>query len=360
MIRVVIAEDSATVRELLVAIFDADAGIQVVGQARTGREAVELARDLQPDLITMDVTMPEMDGLEATKAIMATAPTSIVIVSSAAHDDQVNLSLNALRAGALLVLPTPSDPHAPDFPELRRQLVEMAKAMADVRVVRRRDCGAHVARRARHRVSARAVPRAAALAASTGGPQALQRILAALPGDFPIPVIVVQHIARGFAKGLAEWLDTGSRVRVKLAEHGERMSAGTVYVSPDDRHVGFASPERLAVLDTAPIGGFRPSANHLFASMARHLRAEGAAVILTGMGQDGVAGLKELHETGGYVIAQDRVTSVVYGMPRVAMESGLVDAVLPLDDIAPRLLDLVYPPHLSESAAPRQLGSEGP
>lgn len=337
MIRVLVAEDSVTVRELLVAILESDPGIRVVGQAKNGREAVELARELRPDLITMDVHMPEMDGFAATKEIMVEAPTPIIIVSSSSRGRDVDLSLNALRAGALMVVPKPDDPTSPMFNGRLEQFLSMAKAMAGVKVVRRWAGRATPPPPAPGPPPGTVAPRLVAIAASTGGPAALQRILGDLPGDFPAPILLVQHIARGFTEGLADWLGAGSPLRVKLAEHREALAPHTVYVAPDDRQLGVDDGDRLEVLDAPPIEGFRPSATHLFESVARRCGAAVTGVILTGMGRDGVAGLQRVREAGGHVIAQDRATSVVYGMPNAAVEAGVVDAVLPIEAIAGQL-----------------------
>jgi two-component system chemotaxis response regulator CheB len=342
VIRVVVAEDSLTVRELLVEILESDPGIRVVGQAKNGLEAVELAARLKPDLITMDVHMPVMDGFAATKEIMVQTPTPILIVSSSASDREVGLSLHALRAGALMVVSKPDNPHSAAFAARREELVMMAKAMAQVKVVRRW---------ASQPGSGRPVPaplaalgarvRLVAVAASTGGPAALQRILEVLPGDFPVPLLIVQHIATGFETGLAEWLASTCGIRVKVAEDGEPLAARTAYLAPDDRHLGIRPDRRVHLDDTAPIDGFRPSATYLFGSAARAYGARVTAVVLTGMGRDGVEGLRAVKAAGGRVIAQDEGTSVVYGMPREAAAAGLVDLELPIGEIGSRLTDLV-------------------
>jgi two-component system chemotaxis response regulator CheB len=180
-----------------------------------------------------------------------------------------------------------------------------------------------------------------ALAGSTGGPAALQRILGDLPARFPAPVLVVQHIARGFVGGLADWLNTGGSMRVKVAQSGDPLTPRTVFLAPDDRHLVVGPDRRLLVDAAPPVNGFRPSATRLFESVARAYGREAAAVILTGMGDDGVAGLQLVKANGGYVIAQDQETSVVYGMPREAVAAGVVDAVLPVDEIGTRLAELV-------------------
>ncbi len=339
-IRVVVAEDSLTVRELLVEILESDPAFQVIGQATTGAEAVDLATRLRPNLIAMDIHMPVMDGLEATQEIMVRAPTPIVLVSASVSRQDAALSFDALRAGALMILAKPHDPASPQFDGCREHFLAMLKAMAQVKVVRR-----WPSRRPRPPVAAErgaaAVPiRLVALAASTGGPAALQQLLVALPADFPVPIVVVQHIATGFVAPLAEWLNTGCNLRVKVVEHGERLLGRTVYLAPDNRHLGVSSELQAQLSDSPLIGGHRPSGTYLFESVARACGWSAAAVILTGMGADGVAGLDALKAAGGYVIAQDEATSVVYGMPGEAVAAGLADVVLPIEEIAPRLVEL--------------------
>lgn len=341
MIRVLVAEDSVTVRELLVQILQSDPEIQVVGQAKNGVEAVELAERLRPDLITMDVHMPVLDGLEATKEIMVRSPTPIIIVCSSASRRDVELSLNAMRAGALMVMPKPDNPQSTDFDGRQQQLVTMVKAMAQVKVVRRWAPRAAFEHRAAPLPLARTPPaRVVAVVASTGGPAALQRLLAELAGDFPAPILVVQHIAHGFVRGLADWLAESCNLHVKVAEHGERLAGHTVFLAPDDRHVGVDQTGRVVVSGAPPVGGFRPSGTFLLESVARVYGEAAAAVIMTGMGNDGVEGLKALKKAGGHVIAQDEASSVVYGMPAEAVRAGLANEVLPIEAIAARLTQL--------------------
>ncbi len=341
MIRVLVAEDSLTVRELLVAILESDPEIVVVGQAKNGLEAVELVKKLRPNLITMDVHMPLMDGLEATKEIMVQAPTPIIIVSSSASGADVELSLNALRAGALMLVAKPDDPHSSHFGARQAQFLAMVKALADVKVVRRWDRQPATPARLELKPTPRRPVQVVAVAASTGGPAALQQILQALPRDFPVPMLAVQHIASGFTAGLAEWLNASCDLRVKLAEDGEPLRERTVYLAPDDRHLGLTRHGRIALSDAPAILGFRPSATHLFESVAAALGPGVVAAILTGMGADGVAGLSAVRAAGGVVIAQDEGSSVVYGMPREAVAAGVVDLVLPLHEIAAHLQELV-------------------
>lgn len=343
MIRVVVAEDSATVRALLVATLESDPAVRVVGVASDGREAIELAIRLRPDLITMDVHMPYVDGIVATRAIMTQAPCPIIIVSSMASDD-VQLGLTATQAGALMVLPVPTAAGSGGLATAQRQLVDMVKAMATVRVVRRRPpvaargAGAPVAARGAAQLT-RGGLRLVAIAASTGGPPALHRILEELPVGFPAPIAVVQHMAAGFVGGLAEWLGGDGRFRVKVAEPGEPLVPGGVYLAPDDRHLGVVAGR--AQLSSEPaIGGFRPAATYLFSSLARDGAEGTVGVVLSGMGRDGVDGLTALHDAGGHIVGQDEASSVVYGMAREARRAGLVDRELPLAEIGPYLARL--------------------
>lgn len=332
MIRVLVAEDSATIRQLLVEILQADPEIQVVGEARNGVEAVAMTKYLQPSVVTMDIQMPGMDGFDATRRIMVESPTPIVIVSKSNAIREVEVSMQALHAGALAVLPTPLGPEAPDFEEQALRFVETIKAMSHVKTVRR-----WATFEPSPVPSAQAVvrPRIVALAASTGGPSALSRILSEMHGDVP-PVLIVQHIAPGFVEGFAAWLDATVPLRVKVAEDREPLLARTVYVAPDDGHMG-VDGSRIMLSPAAAIDGFRPSATFLFESVARAFGPLALTVILTGMGRDGVTGLRMIRATGGRILAQDEESSIVFGMPGAAISEGLVDATLPLGALAQRL-----------------------
>ena len=343
MIRVLVAEDSPTARALLVALLASDPEITVVGEARDGVEAVALTQALRPDVVTMDLRMPRLDGFEATKEIMITAPTPIVIVTASMLARDVEISMHALKAGALTVLPKPKGPQDPAFEEDARQLVAQVKAMAQVKVVRHWRPTSAPARPEAEPARPRPAPRGrvVALAASTGGPAALHRLLAALPADFPVPLLAVQHITHGFLGGLVDWLNKASGPRVKVAEDGEPLAPSTVYVAPDDRHLGVTPHEAVALARTPPVGGFRPSGTSLFEAVARVYGAAAVAVVLTGMGDDGVEGLRALRRAGGRVLAQDEKSSVVFGMPGAAVAAGVVDQILPLEDIPRRLVELV-------------------
>jgi two-component system chemotaxis response regulator CheB len=341
MIRVLIAEDSITAREILVALLSSDPEIEVVGTARNGREVVELTRTLKPDLVTMDINMPEMDGFEATKRIMIETPTPIIIITGSFDVSDVRVSMEALRVGALALLDKPAL-GAADFETASARMISTVKAMAGVKVVR------HWAPRAPGPINAQLMDRPAggrvrlvAIAASTGGPAALARVFADLPGQFPVPIVVVQHITRGFAEGLASWLNGSCPLQVSIAREGDNLQASHVYLAPDDAHLGIDGGLRVRLNHGEAIGGFRPSATYMFQSVAKALGPAVAAVVLTGMGQDGVPGLRAIHEAGGRIAAQDEASSVVFGMPGAAIAQGLADRVLPVSAVGEWLMGMV-------------------
>ena len=341
MIRVLIADDSPTARSLLMAIFSSDPELQVVGEAVNGLEAVDLARKLRPDVVTMDVRMPRMDGFEATKEIMIETPTPIVIVTSSHSVHNVEMSLNALRAGALAVLEKPAGPANPGFDDASKELITQVKSMSQVKVVRHWRSMTASGRIIPPDLSRPGRMRVLAVASSTGGPAALHCLLLGLTADFSLPILIVQHISPGFVKGLADWLNKGTELHVKVAEEGEILKKRTVYLAPDNRHLGVSAQGQVLLAAAPPIGGFRPSGTFLFESVAKAYASSVGAVILTGMGDDGVTGLRAVRQAGGRIFAQDEASSVVFGMPAAAIAAGLADEVLSIEDLAKRLRELV-------------------
>lgn len=340
-----VVDDSPTARLLLVSILRADPEIDVIGQASDGLEAIDLVKQLHPDIVTMDVQMPRLDGFAATKRIMVEVPTPILITTGL-DPRALSVSLEAVRAGALAVHAKPGDPRLPGFDDEASELVRQVKAMSRVKVVRHHqpDPVAASTSRAPNLARLREGPiEVVAIATSTGGPAALHLILSALPADFPVPILVVQHISRGFTLGFAGWLDQASKLRVKLAEEGETITAGTVYIASDDRHLCASSVRRIHLSRAAEVGGFRPSGTPLFESVAVAYGRSALAVILTGMGRDGVDGLRAIHNAGGRTIAESEETAVVYGMPAAAVAAGLADLVLPLHQVIAILCGLAAP-----------------
>jgi two-component system chemotaxis response regulator CheB len=342
-IRVVVVDDSPTSRQVLVAILRADHEIEVVGQAADGLEAVEMVKRLHPDIVTMDVQMPKLDGFAATKRIMVEAPTPILITTSV-DPHVLSVSLEAVRMGALAVHAKPGNPLSLAFDEEARELVRQVKAMSYVKVVRHYEPSPAQAPLtqtpavvALHEIPAEVV----AIAASTGGPGAIHNILTTLPADYPVPILVVQHLSHGFIPGFAGWLDKASRLKVKPAQEGEALRPGTVYVAVDDRHLCVTPSRRIHLSTADAVGGFRPSGTVLFESVAAAFGSRAVAVILTGMGRDGVDGLRAIRRTGGRTVAESETTAVVYGMPAAAVQAGLADFILPLDQVCAAVAGLL-------------------
>jgi len=342
MIRVLITDDSPTLRMVVRSLLEGDPEIEVVGEAQNGKEAILKCRHLDPDIVTMDIRMPVMNGFEAISRIMAESPRPIVVLTSPQSDVELGITFRAIQAGGLMVIGKPSDLLVPG--DKRKHFIDLIKAMAGVKVVGRRNValndlpgkpgGMHHPERIRD-------AKVVVIGASTGGPPALQAILKKLPIDFPLPVAVVQHISVGFITGLARWLDSNIPMRTRVAINGSPLASGTVYLAPDDRHMTIDQYRRIRCEKSTKIDGHRPSATRLFDSVARNFGSSAIGVLLTGMGGDGARGLKMIRDAGGYTIAQDRDTSIVFGMPKVAIDLGAVDAVLPLDDIAVRLVEKI-------------------
>jgi two-component system, chemotaxis family, protein-glutamate methylesterase/glutaminase len=340
MIKVLIVEDSRVAQEFLAHILTSDPAVQVVGIANNGAEALEAVKEKRPDVITMDIHMPKVDGFEATRAIMESLPTPIIMVSASTSATGVASLFRALEAGALAVLRRPPGIGHPGHGAAARELIQTVKLMSEVKVVRR------FARPARTDLVAPAPKGAtdiqiAAIGASTGGPPVLQKILAGLPKDLAVPVLIVQHIAPGFTVGFVEWLGSASGFPVRVAVHGESPLPGHAYVAPDGRHMGVGSGLRIVLSDQAAENGLRPSVNYLFRSVAQVLGPRALGVLLTGMGRDGAVELKAMKDRGAVTIAQDEASSVVHGMPGEAIKLDAATYVLPPEGIAVMLAALV-------------------
>lgn len=347
MIRILIVEDSLVVSLLLKAIIEAETDMSVIGQAVNGEDAVQKAISLKPDLITMDIRMPAMDGFEATRQIMAVHPTPIVVISSNVDDDELRITFRAIEEGALAVIEKPQGIHHPDFDTIRGNLVDTIRAMSEVKLVRRHlhrtpliQTNTHQWTVPKEGVSMRLV----ALGCSTGGPQALHTILSSLPEAYPFPILVTQHISQGFVGGLVSWLDRASLIRVKLAEHREKLQRGTVYLAPDNYHLTVRSHchKDLSVQldDSEPVNGFRPSATPMFRSLAETACKMAVGGILTGMGNDGAMGLLAMRRAGCQTFVQNKESSIIFGMPAQALALSAADTQLPLEQIATHLLTL--------------------
>ena len=340
MIRVLVVDDSATMRTVISGILETDPELKVAGQARNGKEAIALCQELKPDIITMDIRMPEMDGYQAIQHIMSEFPRPIVVLTTSQSDRELGTSFKAVEYGALMVLGKPSGLTA-DYRAME-DLRAQVKAMAGVKVVGRRrrpeerpDMPEPMGKRT---YSESGPITLIAIGASTGGPPALQMVLGKLPRRPPVPVVVVQHISEGFVNGLARWLKETTRLEVTVAENAMILKPGIVYIAPDNRHLAVGPEGRAWLKELPPVDGHRPSVTTLFESVAVHYGKKGAGVLLTGMGADGAAGLKRIRDAGGYTIAQDEETSVIFGMPREAIKLGGAVEVAPLEEIAPLLI----------------------
>lgn len=338
--RVLIVEDSAVVREQLRRLIAADPRLEVAAAVESAEEALRILDRVSPDVISLDICLPGMQGFEATRRIMAQRPTPIVIVSASLAGDEVRLTMEALKCGALAAVEKPVAAGHPEHAEMARRLCTQLSIMSEVRVVRQRMLVTPAPVPAVRPHLARCRFGVLGLAASTGGPNALLEVLRGLGADFPIPVVIVQHMTPAFVSGFGRWLSDAGNLPVEVVASRTQMVPGRVYLAPADRHVVV---DRVCVgLDgSAPVGPHRPSADVLFRSMARNLGQAGLGVLLTGMGEDGAGGLLELWRAGGYTIAEDESTAVVYGMPGTAARLGAVRESLPLPGIAPRLRELV-------------------
>ncbi len=352
-IRVLVVDDSPTARDLLVHLLNSDPGFRVVGVAVDGESAIAAAQLHKPDVITMDIHMPKLDGYTATRRIMEVCPTRIVMVTASSRADEVAATFAALEAGALTVIPRPLGPGSEGHEASVANLLQTIRLMSEVKVVRRWPKRAGTS----HSVSPPVViapdeVRLVAIGASTGGPPVLQTILSQLPPTFPVPIAIVQHIAEGFTAGFAEWLGNASGFHVSVARDGEVMQPGHAYLAPDGHHMAVAMGGVVVLSVGAPDNGLRPSVAHLFRSVVSIYGRRAVGVLLTGMGKDGAQQLREMRDTGAVTLAQDRATSVVNGMPGEAVRLDGASYVLSPDDIALTLRRLVDGMPPGEDARP--------
>ncbi len=338
-IRVLVAEDSSVASELIMHILTSDPEIRVTDVVNNGMEAIQSIKKNKPDIVTMDINMPGMDGFEATRTIMETDPLPIIIVTGRTDMSELEMSFRAIEAGALAVLPKPHGIGHPDYAANAEQLITTVKLMSEIRVVRRwmRTAAAKVRATGEVVDSIPILPadiRVVAMGASTGGPPVIEKILSSLPPDFSAPVLIVQHMAPGFIQGFVEWLGQTSALPVHIAFNGSIVRPGHVYFAPDGSQMKVDADGRIACTGDAPENGLRPSISYLLRSVAKVFGKKAAGVLLTGMGKDGAEELRMMREKGAFTIAQDEESSAVFGIPGEAVRLRAASYVLPPGKIA--------------------------
>ena len=366
IVKILIVEDSPVATVVLKRIFASSAEMEVVGTATNGLEALELIPKLDPDVICTDLHMAKMNGLEFTREVMLNFPRPILVVSASVQKKDTANVFKLLEAGAVDVFPKPETGLQSDNDRLGKELINKVKILSGVKVFtlhrNRRNYQEQKLQEIDRKTikitplerltKADAKPSSplvtpsplssrievVAIGASTGGPQALQKILTELPANFPVPGLCVQHISQGFLEGLVSWLDSQSRVKVKIASVGELLQAGVIYFPPEGHHLEVNSNGRCVCPATAAVGGHRPSITVTLNSVARQYGSKAAGVLLTGMGRDGADGMLAIARAGGLTVAQNEATSVVFGMPKEAIALGAAQHILPVTAIAPLLI----------------------
>jgi two-component system, chemotaxis family, protein-glutamate methylesterase/glutaminase len=343
VIKVLVVDDSPTARTYLTHIINSDPAVRVIDTACNGEEALKALRRERPDVITMDINMPRMNGLEATRRIMEESPVPVIIVTASWDARELQTTFLAIEAGALAAIPKPEGIDSPNYEKSVKELISTIRLMSEIRVVKRwprkKPRGPSAAgnpEQPRPLIGIQVI----AIGASTGGPAVIHTILSKLPESFSIPILIVQHMARGFVAGFADWLGKDSALTVGIAAHGEYMQAGHVYVAPDDFHLGAQRDGQMMLSKDDPESNLRPSVSYLFRSVARSFGGNALGIILTGMGKDGAEELKLMQDNGAVTIAQDKESSVVFGMPGEAVNLKAAAYVLPPDEIAEMLAQL--------------------
>lgn len=336
-IKVLIVDDSDLTREVLKKILEVDPSLQVIGMAENGLTAVDLVKNLKPDVVVMDIQMPVMDGFKATEQIMAYCPTPIVILSSVIDRGGIYTTFNALAAGAVDVMEKPSLLPNASWLEIGSVFIKKVKLVSKAKVI------THVKGKVKG-ISRYIEPvsfdgsmknkyEVVAIGASTGGPSVIMQILKTIPPDYGSGILVVQHMSAGFINNFVEWLGSACKIRVKLAQEGEMVGKGQVLVAPDGYHTIVKNKKTIGLLSGETVNSVKPSVDILFKSVAELYGESAVGVLLTGMGADGADGLKHMKDRGGLTIAQSEESCSVFGMPKAALEKGAVSKVFSVEDI---------------------------
>nr|WP_321256899.1 chemotaxis response regulator protein-glutamate methylesterase [uncultured Pseudodesulfovibrio sp.] len=346
MIKVLVVDDSAFMRKAISTMLDKDPGITVVGVARNGQEGLDMVRELNPDVVTMDIEMPKMDGLTALRHIMMESPRPVLMVSSLTTEG-AEATLKAMELGAVDFIPKQLSKVSLDIIKIEKDLIERVKtvAMRKMRHVARPSARKKSAAKVRPRAHGRPVRDVVAIGVSTGGPPVVQKILSSFPADFPAGIVIAQHMPAAFTGPFAERLNGVSAITVKEAETGDVFRPGHAYVAPGGRHIVLdqkVSRIDVVVTDDPSDALYKPSANVLISSVAQAVGKRGLGVILTGMGNDGREGIRDLKGRGGRALAQSDSTCVVYGMPKSIVDENLADEVVDLDDMAESIMANLY------------------
>ncbi len=345
-IKVLLVEDSLIAIELLQRLLKSSPEVEIVGTARNGREALELIPQVNPSVICTDLHMAPIDGLELTQAVMAKFPRPILVISNSVQEDDTRNIFGLLQAGAVDIFPKPTSGDYQEYEQVKQRLLAKIKMLSQVTVKAR--ATAQLTTSASVNINAPGT-RAIAIGASTGGPQAIHKLITSLPQDFPIPLICAQYIGDGFLTGLISWLKEDAHLNIKVAQIGETPVPNTVYFAPERAHLEFDAQGKFIYSNFTTSTGTCPSIDALFRSVARIYGSSSASILLTGMGTDGVAGTRAVAAAGGMTIAQDEQSCLVFGMSKLAIDSGSVGHILSLSEIAPFLLTKVATCQLVES-----------
>lgn len=339
IIRVLVVEDSPSVCKVLTDVLGSRPEILVVGVAYNGKEAVEAVSRLKPDIITMDMHMPIMDGLEATKQIMAYNPTPILIVSASTLKIEMDKIFEAISYGALDVIEKGRRELIEDK-KSREELIEKIKFLSGIKVIRHplAKLERGITQKPLEVPKSNVLNRIAAIVTSTGGPAALLQILKSFPKEFPCSIVIVQHITAGFIGGLVDWLNSECQITIKVGDDSEKIRPGVAYIAPSELQMRLGEDRKIHLSNEPPYNGHRPSGDLLLESVAKSYGEGSIGVILTGMGRDGAMGIKAIKQLHGQTIAQDEASCVVFGMPKAAIEMNVVDKVLPLEKVAEEIV----------------------